>query len=156
MYTRLLLAVALTLIGLTPVAQGAEPRFDVAVSDAPVRPFFEGLADGTPYNIVLEPGVGGTVTLKLKNVTLIEVLDAMREAYGYDYRRISSGFVIVPAAMPTRLFQVNYIDLERRGPSRTRAASGQIGQSSGAATGANQGSDSQSQALSEPPGAVFA
>jgi MSHA biogenesis protein MshL len=158
MYLKLLLAVALTLIGLTPAARGDEARFDVAVSDAPARPFFEGLADGTPYNIVLEPGVGGTVTLKLKNVTLIEVLDAVREAYGYDYRRIPSGFVIVPAAMQTRLFQVNYIDLERRGTSRTRVASGQVGQSSGAATpgGAMQGSDGQSQGLSEPAGPVFA
>jgi MSHA biogenesis protein MshL len=158
MYSRLLLVLALTLIGFTPAARGAEARFDVAVSDSPARPFFEGLADGTPYNIVLEPGVGGTITLKLKNVTLIDVLDAVREAYGYDYRRIPSGFVIVPAAMQTRLFQVNYIDLERRGTSRTRVASGQVGQSSSAATPGGQapGSDGQSQALSEPAGAVFA
>ena len=32
----------------------------------PARPFFEGLADGTPYNIVLEPGVGGSITLKIE------------------------------------------------------------------------------------------
>jgi MSHA biogenesis protein MshL len=158
MYSRVLFALALTLIGFTPAARGAEARFDVAVSDSPARPFFEGLADGTPYNIVLEPGVGGTITLKLKNVTLIEVLDAVREAYGYDYRRIPSGFVIVAAAMQTRLFQVNYIDLERRGTSRTRVASGQVGQSSSAATSGGQasGSDAQSQGLSEPAGAVFA
>jgi MSHA biogenesis protein MshL len=158
MYSRLLLALVLTLMGFTPAARGAEARFDVAVSDSPARPFFEGLADGTPYNIVLEPGVGGTITLKLKNVTLIEVLDAVREAYGYDYRRIPSGFVIVPAAMQTRLFQVNYIDLERRGTSRTRVSSGQVGQSSSAATPGGQaaGSDAQSQGLSEPAGAVFA
>jgi MSHA biogenesis protein MshL len=158
MYLRLLLALALTLMGFTPAARGAEARFDVSVADSPARPFFEGLADGTPYNIVLEPGVGGTITLKLKNVTLIEVLDAVREAYGYDYRRIPSGFVIVPAAMQTRLFQVNYIDLERRGTSRTRVASGQVGQSSSSATpgGATPGSDAQSQGLSEPAGAVFA
>src|SRR6202790_602532 len=158
MYLRLLFIVALTLIGRTPVAQRGEAPFDGAVADAPARPFFEGLADGTPYNIVLEPGVGGSITLKLKNVTLIEVLDAVREAYGYDYRRIPSGFVIVPAAMQTRLFQVNYIDLERRGTSRTRVASGQVGQSSSAATpgGVIPGSDAQSQGLSEPAGAVFA
>src|ERR1700675_874935 len=158
MYLRLFLVVALTLIGLAPPARGGEAHFDVAVSDAPARSFFEGLADGTPYNIVLEPGVGGTVTLKLKNVTLIEVLDAVREAYGYDYRRIPSGFIIVPVAMQTRLFQVNYIDLERRGTSRTRVASGQVGQSSSTATagGASPGSDAQSQGLSEPAGAVFA
>ena len=106
-----------------------------STSPSPTRrraTFFEGLADGTPYNIVLEPGVGGTVTLKMKNVTLVEVLDAMREAYGYDYHRLPSGFVIVPPTLQTRLFQVSYIDLERRGTSRTRVASGQVGQSSSA------------------------
>jgi MSHA biogenesis protein MshL len=161
MYSRLLLALALALMGFTPAARGAEEaRFDVAVSDSPVRPFFEGLADGTPYNIVLESGVSGSITMKLKNVTLIEVLDAVREAYGYDYRRIPSGFVIVPVAMQTRLFQVNYIDLERRGTSRTRVSSGQVGQSSSSSTpgtGAQgSGSDAQSQGLSEPAGDVFA
>jgi MSHA biogenesis protein MshL len=164
-YTRLWLLTALLSAGLVPLARGDEPRgnesrFDVAVADAPARPFFEGLADGTAYNIVLEPGVGGTITLKMKNVTIVEVLDAVREAYGYDYRRLPSGFVIVPPALQTRLFQVNYIDLERRGTSRTRVSSGQVGQSSnpqiigGSMSGT--GTDSQSQGLSEPPGAVFA
>jgi MSHA biogenesis protein MshL len=159
MYTRTLLLFVLLYAGLVPAARCDEARFDVAVADAPARPFFEGLADGTPYNIVLEPGVGGSVTLKLKNVTLVEVLDAVREAYGYDYRRIPSGFIIVPPSMQTRLFQVNYIDLERRGTSRTRVSSGQVGQSSNPQVpggGSTQGPDAQSQGLSEPPGAVFA
>src|ERR1700723_3135789 len=152
MYARILLVIALLCSASVRAGSGDEPRFDVAVADAPARPFFEGLADGTPYNIVLEPGVGGTITLKMKNVTVIEVLDAVREAYGYDYRRIPWGFIIVPAAMQTRLFQVNYIDLERRGTSRTRVASGQVGQSSSAGTpgGATPGPDAQSQGLSEP------
>jgi MSHA biogenesis protein MshL len=159
-YARILLPVALLCIGFAPSARGDESRFDVAVADAPARTFFEGLADGTPYNIVLEPNVGGSITLKMKNVTLVEVLDAVRDAYGYDYRRIPSGFVIVPPALQTRLFQVNYIDLERRGTSRTRVSSGQVGQSSnpqnvgGSVQGG--GTDTQSQGLSEPPGAVFA
>jgi MSHA biogenesis protein MshL len=158
-YARALLLTALLYSAIVPPASGDESRFDVAVADAPARTFFEGLADGTPYNIVLEPGVAGTVTLKMKNVTLIEVLDAVREAYGYDYRRLPSGFVIVPPALQTRLFHVNYIDLERRGTSRTRVSSGQVGQSSNPQIiGSTQGSgtDSQSQGLSEPPGAVFA
>jgi MSHA biogenesis protein MshL len=159
MYARVLLPIALLCVGLVPPARGDESRFDVAVADAPARTFFEGLADGTPYNIVLEPNVGGSITLKMKNVTLVEVLDAVRDAYGYDYRRMPSGFVIVPPALQTRLFQVNYIDLERRGTSRTRVSSGQVGQSSSPQNigGSTQGtgSDSQSQGLSEPPGAVF-
>ena len=158
MYPRILLFAALLYAALLPTASAEDARFDVAVVDAPARTFFEGLADGTPYNIVLEPGVTGNVTLKLKGVTVPEVLDAVRDAYGYDYRRMPSGFVIVPPAMQTRIFQINYIDLERRGTSRTRVASGQVGQSSSSqpngATG--QSSDQQSQgSLSEPPGAVF-
>jgi MSHA biogenesis protein MshL len=159
MYAKFLLPIALLWMGLVPPARGDEARFDVAVADAPARTFFEGLADGTPYNIVLEPNVGGSITLKMKNVTLVEVLDAVRDAYGYDYRRIPSGFVIVPPALQTRLFQVNYIDLERRGTSRTRVSSGQVGQSSSqqnvGGSGQGGGIDTQSQGLSEPPGAVF-
>ena len=158
MYPRILLSVVLICAAVVSPARADEARFDVAVADAPARAFFEGLADGTPYNIVLEPGVGGTVTLTLKHVTLIEALDAVREAYGYDYRRMPSGFVIVPPSMQTRMFQINYIDLERRGTSRTRVASGQVGQSSSPQTSSasGQSTEPQSQGLSEPPGAVFA
>lgn len=135
-----------------------EPRFDVTVADAPARAFFDGLVDGTPYNLVLEPGDTVPITLKLKNVTLLEVLDAVRDAYGYDYRRISSGFLVTPPSLQTRLYQLNYIDLERRGTSRMRVASGQVGQSS--STNQVQGGSpavdsSQTSGLSEPPGSVF-
>jgi MSHA biogenesis protein MshL len=157
-HLRALIAVAALCGGIVSPAGADEGRFDVAVDDAPARAFFQGLADGTPYNIVLEPGVGGTVTLKMKNVTLVEVLDAMREAYGYDYHRLSSGFVIDPPTLQTRLFQVSYIDLERRGTSRTRVASGQVGQSSSAQlqNPSAPGTDTQSQGLSEPAGSIFA
>jgi MSHA biogenesis protein MshL len=153
-----LIAAAALCGGIVQPAGADDGRFDVAVTDAPARAFFQGLADGTPYNIVLQPGVGGTVTLKMRNVTLVEVLDAMREAYGYDYHRLSSGFVIDPPTLQTRLFQVSYIDLERRGTSRTRVASGQVGQSSSAQlqNPSTPGTDSQSQGLSEPPGSIFA
>jgi MSHA biogenesis protein MshL len=156
---RSLLIIAALSAAIVPSAGAEDARFDVSVIDAPARTFFEGLADGTPYNIVLEPGVSGTITLKMKNVTLAEVLDAVRDAYGYDYHRLPSGYVIDPPSLQTRLFQVNYIDLERRGTSRTRVASGQIGQSSNAQAAGGGGSQSLeqgSQGLSEPPGSVFA
>ena len=157
----LLLLAALALpAALAAAAAPDEARFDVSVTDAPARTFFEGLADGTPYNIVLDPAVTGTITLKMKNVTLVEVLDAVRDAYGYDYRRLPSGFVIDPPSLQTRFFQVNYLDLERRGTSRTRVASGQVGQSTNSQYGfggsAVPGMDTQTQGLSEPPGPVFA
>ena len=42
--------------GLAGAALADDPRFDLAVTAAPARAFFEGLVDGTPYNVVLEPG----------------------------------------------------------------------------------------------------
>ena len=160
MPSRTILMLALLSGALALPAHADDPRFDVAVVDAPARAFFEGLADGTPYNMVFEPGISGTITLKLKSVTITEVLDALSDAYGYDYRRMPSGFVIVPPVLQTRLFQINYLDIERRGTSRTRVASGQVGQSNSSGQGQSHGGpsggeSSQSNALSEPAGSVF-
>lgn len=154
------LIAAVTLFGSAPTASADEARFDVAVTDAPARTFFEGLVEGTPYNIVLEPGITGKVSLKLHNVTVPEVLDAVREAYGYDYRRMASGYVLVPPTLQTRIFQINYLDLERRGTSRTRIASGQVseGRQQGQNGQAGQnggGGGRQTGGLSEPPGTIF-
>ena len=155
---RIPILMALLAGALAPPAPAEEPRFDVAVNDAPARAFFEGLADGTPYNMVFEPGIAGTISLKLKNVTITEVLDAVGDAYGYDYRRMPTGFVIVPPLLQTRLYEVNYLDIERRGTSRTGVSSGQVGQSSNSGqgqNGASGGEASQQDMLSEPPGEKF-
>lgn len=160
MLARLPSLLFLSLVLLAGAALADEPRFDLAVSDAPARAFFEGLVDGTDYNMVLQPGDTVPITLKLKHVTIVEVLDAVRDAYGYDYRRISSGFLIVPPSLQTRLYQLNYIDLERRGTSRMRVQSGQSGQSSNTSgisgNGTTSGDTGQgSGGLSEPVGTVF-
>jgi len=59
--------------------------------------------------------------------------------------------------LQTRLFQLNYLDLERRGTSRMRVAAGQVGQSTstGGIQGSQQSADVSQNGLSEPPGAVF-
>jgi MSHA biogenesis protein MshL len=145
------------LLTLAPSARAQEARFDLDVVDSPARKFFEMLVDGTPYNVVLEPTVSGTITMKLRNVTVPEVLDAVRDAYGYDFRRTDNRYLVLPPTLQTQLFQINYIDLERRGTSRTRVASGQVGQSSSSlqqqgSPGAQGGSAA---GLSEPPGTIF-
>ncbi|HXY97940.1 MAG TPA: pilus (MSHA type) biogenesis protein MshL [Steroidobacteraceae bacterium] len=110
-------------------ASAAEPRFDVAVEAAPARPFFQGLVEGTTYNILVHPDVMGRITLTLKHVTIEEVLDATREMYGYDWRRTSSGFLVLPATIQSRVFHLSYLDLKRYGISNTRISSGQVTQS---------------------------
>lgn len=97
-----------------------EPRFDLSVANAPARQVFIGLVEGTPYDIVVHPSVSGTVTLNLKEVTVPEALRALREVYGYEYRRDDNRFFVLGRDMQTRLFNVNYLNMVRRGKSDTR------------------------------------
>ena len=107
---------------------GGAPLFGVDVDGAPASVFLEGLVEGTPYNVLVRPDVAGRITMSLKNVTLQQVLDAVREMYGLDYRRTGAGYLILPAALQTRIFHISYLDLRRYGVSNTRISSGQVTQ----------------------------
>ena len=132
-------------------------RYDFQVDDAPARAFFEGLVVGTPTNMLVHPDVKGRVTLSLKQVTLVEALEAARDLYGYDYRPMgngptASGYVIMAPAAQTRMFQLNYLDLQRVGVSRTRVSSGQVTQGSSAASGTSGGTDDEKTQTSSTTG----
>ena len=115
--------------GAASAAQPAgEPLFGVDVAGAPASVFFEGLVENTPYNILVHPGITSRVTISLKNVTLPQVLDATRDLYGIDYRHTAAGYLILPAALQTRIFHISYLDLRRYGVSNTLISSGQVTQ----------------------------
>ena len=103
-----------------------EERFNLSVKDETAQAFFLGLVKGTPYNIIVSPNIKGTITLDLKNVTIPEVLEAVRDTYGYDYEKTPYGFRIYPADLQVRIFNVNYLDIARRGQSNTMVSSGEI------------------------------
>lgn len=121
-------------IELTPAD---EERFDVTVHQAPAREFFMGLVRDTPYNMVVNTAVDGRITLELKNVTVDEVMRAVRQAYGYEYERSDTGYVVLPKRLESRVFTVNYLNVDRRGDSETRVSSGLV-------SGDDRGSDIRS------------
>ncbi len=102
------------------------PRFDVAVRDMEAREFFLSLMDGAGENLVVHPEVSGQITFSLRNVTLEEVLSAVRDSYGYDFQRTAYGYRILPNQLVTRTYNLNYLNLQRRGETDTRVSSGQV------------------------------
>ncbi|MDX1517866.1 MAG: pilus (MSHA type) biogenesis protein MshL [Woeseiaceae bacterium] len=104
----------------------AEERFDINTDATPAQAFFMALVDETPHNIVVHPDVKGEISLLLKQVTVAEVLDVVSEVYGFHYRRNAAGYIVLPATLQSRIFQIDYLDLQRSGVSRTRVSSGQV------------------------------
>lgn len=104
----------------------AEPRFDLVVSDAPAKEVFMGIVSGTRYNLLLHPDVSGTISVNLKDVTLFQALDAIRNLYGYEYQVDGNTVSIQPVSMQTRVFKVNYLTGKRTGTSTIRVLSGSV------------------------------
>ena len=119
-----LLPPAATLASQLPKARPAlEERFNVAFNNVPAQQFFRSIVAGTRYNILVHPDVSGTITANLKDVTLPETLDAIREMYGYDYKIEGTRISIKPLTMQTKMFHVNYLVGKRRGSSNLRVTS---------------------------------
>lgn len=107
-------------------AQKPEARFDLSVSNAPAAQVFMAIVSGTRHSMVLHPEVKGEISVNLKDVTVTEALDTLRDLYGFDYTMQGNRIVVLPAALQTRIFQVNYLQAQRRGQTETRVSSGSI------------------------------
>jgi MSHA biogenesis protein MshL len=119
-----------------------EERFSLTLNDVPASRFFMAIASGTRYSMLIHPEVTGTISANLKDVTLFEALDAIRELYGYDYQVDGTRVYIKPLTLQTRVFTVNYLTANRRGTSDIRVTSGSIADNT-SATGQAQSTNSQ-------------
>ncbi|MCX7628535.1 MAG: pilus (MSHA type) biogenesis protein MshL [Methylophilaceae bacterium] len=111
-----------------PKATGREleQRFDLVVNEAPAAQVFMGIVSGTRYSMLVHPDVKGNISVNLKDVTVFEALEAIREIYGYEYKLDGRRIYIEPMSLQTRVFQVNYINSKRNGMSDTRVVSGAL------------------------------
>lgn len=126
------LAMAMPKVGNQPL----DTKFDLTVNNTSVNQVFTAIVSGTRYSMLLHPDVAGDITLNLKDVTVFEALEAIREIYGYDYKVDGTRIYIMPLTLQTRIFQVNYLTGMRSGTSTLRVSSGSVSDSStGSTTG---------------------
>ncbi|WP_158290225.1 secretin N-terminal domain-containing protein [Ramlibacter sp. WS9] len=136
-------------------ARQLEQRFDLKVTDAPIGQVLLAIVQDTPYSVLLSPktippstpvaagqvasasgtGVSESLTVNLKDVTVFEALDAIREMYGYEYTVDGNRIYVQPPEMRTKLYQVNYILGQRRGVSDVQVVGGASPNSSGGSSG---------------------
>ena len=129
-----------------PKARAAlEERFNVAFNNVPAAQFYNSLVEGTRYNMLVHPEVSGTITANLKDVTMAEALDAIREMYGYDYKMEGTRISIKPLTMQTRVFQVNYLVGSRKGSSNLKVTSTSVNSAGGGGQGQNQNQNQNNQ-----------
>jgi MSHA biogenesis protein MshL len=139
-----------------PAGPAAEPRFDLSVVNAPAQQVFMAIVTGTRYNMLVPQDVAGTITISLKDVTVREALDAIRELYGYEYAVKGNRITVQSNALQTRIFQINYLASRRQGASELRVTSSSIsgggapagGATASGSTGTPQPTQAQSTTLS--------
>ncbi|MCG3884576.1 pilus (MSHA type) biogenesis protein MshL [Photobacterium leiognathi] len=130
--------------GINPVNSSLEKRFRVNAKNVEAGAFFTSLVKGTPFNIVIHPGVSGRITMKLNDVTLDEVLNVASDIYGYNTTRKGNIIQVFPATLRTEVIPVDYLQLQRRGKSLTSITSGSIADSDSSSSSSNDDSDSNS------------
>lgn len=114
------------MVEMPSLSRPVEPRFDLAVNGAPAQHVFMALVSGTRYSMLVHPEIKEALSINLKEVTLTEALEAIREVYGYEYRIQGTRIYIEPVALQTRLFHVNYLAGRRAGRAEVRVSSGSI------------------------------
>src|SRR4051812_4974711 len=67
-------------------ALDAGARFDLAVTNAPAPQVLAAIVAGTRYSMVVHPDIKTLMTLNLKKVTIVDVLNGVREIYGFEYK----------------------------------------------------------------------
>ena len=113
----------------------SEAKFDLSVNNTPAQQVFMAIVSGTRYSMLLHPDIEGNISLNLKDVTVFDALESIREMYGYEYKIDGARIYIQPLGLQTRIFHVNYLTGQREGKSSLRVSSGSVSDNPTSSTG---------------------
>ncbi len=101
-------------------------RFRIKANGVGAKAFFASLVQGTQYSAAVHPDVEGSITVNLTDVTLDEVLNVVRDIYGYDITKAGNVIQVYPAGIRTVTIPVDYLQFKRSGRSLTSISTGTI------------------------------
>lgn len=117
-----------------------DERFDINARGLEAAPFFEALVEDSRYNVVVYPDVDSIIDLRLRDVTVPEVMEIASDLYGLDIERKGRLFQVKASGVQTRIFPIDYLSFKRSGGSETRVSSGQVSNSRGSSGGSPRNS----------------
>ncbi len=132
---------------LNPHQSVAHPpikRFRIQAKDVDAKAFFASLVKGTEFSAAIHPDVTGDITVNLTDVSLDEVLNVVRDMYGYEIEKNGKVIQVYPAGLRTVTLPVDYLQLKRRGRSLTSITTGTITNTDTSSTSSSSTSSSSS------------
>lgn len=121
------------------LAAPVEERFNVIANRENAQSFFANLVAGTDYGVAVSPELDGEISLSLPNVTIDDVMQSVQQTYGYQISKRGNIYHVQPGGLQTRLFTVDYLNVNRSGTSSVQVSSSQNGQSSNNGSNFNNG-----------------
>ncbi|MBI5586388.1 MAG: secretin and TonB N-terminal domain-containing protein [Deltaproteobacteria bacterium] len=101
-----------------------ERLYSLSYREAEVRDVLMAFSRESNYNIIVDPEVGGKITVDLKKVTLPRALDSLLKPLGLDYKQEGRYIQVTKPKMETRMYNLNYLSANRSGISVVRGSGG--------------------------------
>ncbi len=118
-------------------ASASERRFSVTLANTTPEMLFMALLHETPLSVAVEPALTGPWSISLKDVTLREALELLRELHDLEYKVVGRQILVSKAQLQARLYNVDYPSFNRAGRSELRVVSGSMTGSGGAGGGSS-------------------
>ena len=77
----------------------SERRFSLVLANATPEMLFMSVLADTPLSVAVDPAIKGPLSITLKDVTLREALELLRELHNLEYKVIGRHILVSPAAM---------------------------------------------------------
>ncbi|MBF0438143.1 MAG: pilus (MSHA type) biogenesis protein MshL [Magnetococcales bacterium] len=106
--------------------EASAQKIEISVESAPARVFFPKLVERSPYNVVVGADVTAEISLNLKNVTLQDVFQIVCDEYNLYCSRQGNVYRVSAGKRISKIFNIEYLQIERSGNTSTQIITGQI------------------------------